>query len=236
MPVDSPTVANAETASNRTSRVGRLGQRQQDAASAEATRPTESSATVSAWRWTPVADAAVEGVDVGLAAHLGVDDEEEQDEGGDLDAAGGAGGAAADEHQHVGAQQGAVAHLAVVEAVEAGGARHHRLEEARQQPPRRAQRAQGARVGPLAGGDEDGPSDQQDDGDADGHLGVQAPPPGRRRWRRSSNSTGKPRPPTMTATAIGRQIHGSVTNPIRLSVYSAKPALLNAETAWKTPR
>ena len=39
----------------------------------------------------------------------------------------------------------------------------------------------------------------------------------------------------MTAAAIGRQIQRSVTKPIRLSVYSAKPALLNAETAWKTP-
>ncbi len=31
----------------------------------------------------------------------------------------------------------------------------------------------------------------------------------------------------MTAAAIGRQMNGSSTNPIRLSLYSAKPALLN---------
>ena len=40
----------------------------------------------------------------------------------------------------------------------------------------------------------------------------------------------------ITATAIGRQIHGSVANPIRLSEYNANPALLNADTAWNTPR
>jgi hypothetical protein len=41
---------------------------------------------------------------------------------------------------------------------------------------------------------------------------------GRRKWRRSSNSTGKPSPPKTTAPAIGRQIHGSVTKGTRLSL------------------
>jgi hypothetical protein len=58
---------------------------------------------------------------------------------------------------------------------------------------------------------------------------------GRRAFRTSSNSTGKPTPPAMTATVIGRQIHQSPTNPTRLSLNRAKPALLKAETAWKTP-
>ena len=43
-------------------------------------------------------------------------------------------------------------------------------------------------------------------------------------------------PPTITDAAIGRQIHGSVANRTRLSGHRAKPALLNAETEWKTPR
>ena len=58
---------------------------------------------------------------------------------------------------------------------------------------------------------------------------------GVRQLRRSSNSTGNPRPPAMTATRSGGRSTASSTKPIRLSVYSAKPALLNAETAWKTP-
>lgn len=54
--------------------------------------------------------------------------------------------------------------------------------------------------------------------------------------RPSSNSTGNPTPPTRVATASGPQIHGSAANGIRFSVNSAKPALLNADTAWNTPR
>ena len=53
--------------------------------------------------------------------------------------------------------------------------------------------------------------------------------------RASSNSTGKPMLPAITPRVSGRQIHGSLTKPIRLSLKSAKPALLNACTAWKTP-
>ena len=34
---------------------------------------------------------------------------------------------------------------------------------------------------------------------------------------------------------IGITINGSTTNPIRLSEYVEKPALLNADTAWKSP-
>ncbi len=60
-----------------------------------------------------------------------------------------------------------------------------------------------------------------------------------RGWRQawaSSNTTGKPSPPTMQANAIVRQIQGSDTNRTRLSGQRAKPALLNAVTAWKAPR
>ncbi len=39
----------------------------------------------------------------------------------------------------------------------------------------------------------------------------------------------------ITAAAIGRQIQGSPTKPIRLSEYKAKPALLKDEMEWKTP-
>ena len=43
-------------------------------------------------------------------------------------------------------------------------------------------------------------------------------------------------PPMIDPTASGRQIHGSVAKQIMLSENSAKPALLNADTEWKTPR
>ncbi len=59
---------------------------------------------------------------------------------------------------------------------------------------------------------------------------------GRRQVRSSSKTTGKPSPPTITASAIVTQIQGSVTYRIRLSGHRAKPALLNADTAWKAPR
>ncbi len=39
----------------------------------------------------------------------------------------------------------------------------------------------------------------------------------------------------MIAAQIGRQISGSVANEMRLSLKSAKPALLNDDTAWNTP-
>lgn len=54
--------------------------------------------------------------------------------------------------------------------------------------------------------------------------------------RLSAKSTGNPIPPSTTATIMGRQIHGSVANLTMLLLKSANPALLNAETAWNTPR
>ena len=51
----------------------------------------------------------------------------------------------------------------------------------------------------------------------------------------SSKITGNPRPPTITAPATVSMIHASPTKPVKLSEYSPKPALLNAEIAWKTP-
>ncbi len=58
---------------------------------------------------------------------------------------------------------------------------------------------------------------------------------GVRQARRSSNSTGKPRPPAMTRTQMTPLTIGSVANPMRLLLYREKPALLNAETAWNSP-
>src|SRR5690606_12467085 len=58
---------------------------------------------------------------------------------------------------------------------------------------------------------------------------------GRQRARVSSRITGNPMPPTITAAVTGREIHGSVTKPERLSLNSANPALLNADTAWNAP-
>ena len=54
--------------------------------------------------------------------------------------------------------------------------------------------------------------------------------------RQSSSQTGNPMPPAMMASATVTQIHPSVANGVRLSVHSAKPALLNAVMEWKTPR
>ena len=42
-------------------------------------------------------------------------------------------------------------------------------------------------------------------------------------------------PPAMIAAQIGNMIQASATNPMRLSLYSANPALLNAEIEWNTP-
>jgi hypothetical protein len=54
--------------------------------------------------------------------------------------------------------------------------------------------------------------------------------------RQSSSQTGKPIPPAMIARATVTQIQPSVANGVRLSVQSAKPALLNAVIEWNTPR
>ena len=40
----------------------------------------------------------------------------------------------------------------------------------------------------------------------------------------------------MTAAQMVRLIHGSATYRMRLSAFSANPALLNAEIAWNTPK
>ena len=39
----------------------------------------------------------------------------------------------------------------------------------------------------------------------------------------------------MMATQMGNMIQASSTKPMRLLLYRAKPALLNAEIEWKTP-
>ena len=58
---------------------------------------------------------------------------------------------------------------------------------------------------------------------------------GVRHARQSSNRTGKPSPPATTSAHSTKPTIGSVAKPIMLSVNSAKPALLKADTAWKTP-
>src|SRR4051812_22240129 len=58
---------------------------------------------------------------------------------------------------------------------------------------------------------------------------------GLRHSRYSSSTTGKPRPPRMTATATVPQIHGSPTKRVKLSEYNVVPALLKALTAWNVP-
>jgi hypothetical protein len=47
--------------------------------------------------------------------------------------------------------------------------------------------------------------------------------------------TGNPSPPATTAAQMGTMIQGSSARPTRLSLYSEKPALLKAETAWNVP-
>ncbi len=46
----------------------------------------------------------------------------------------------------------------------------------------------------------------------------------------------EPDPADDRAVAIGKQIHGSVANGIRLSMNGVEPALSNTGTAWNTPR
>ena len=57
----------------------------------------------------------------------------------------------------------------------------------------------------------------------------------RARSRNTSKSTGKPSPPRMTATSIGRHTHGSDTKGTSPLGKSEKPALLNEDTAWNPP-
>ncbi len=47
--------------------------------------------------------------------------------------------------------------------------------------------------------------------------------------------TGNPSPPPMIARQMGTMIQGSSAKPMRLSLYSANPALLKDETAWNAP-
>ena len=99
MPVERPTVAKAEVASNSACS-NRTGPAVAMRASVPtATRATPSRATVRACRCTVLGDAPPSDHDVRLAPDLGPDDVGEQQERGHLDAAGGAGAAAADEHQ-----------------------------------------------------------------------------------------------------------------------------------------
>ena len=124
MPVDRPTVANAETTSNSTASSPNGGHRQQGERGSHRPGRRRSSATVSAWRWIAGRQPAAEHVHGGFAADLGQDHERQHREGGDLDAAGGARAAAADEHQHVGDRAAWRRRTrADVEAVEARGAR-----------------------------------------------------------------------------------------------------------------
>ena len=57
----------------------------------------------------------------------------------------------------------------------------------------------------------------------------------RRPWTEKARSTGNPSPPKMTAREIAILMNQSFTNCIKLSLYSAKPALFQAEILWNTP-
>ena len=57
----------------------------------------------------------------------------------------------------------------------------------------------------------------------------------RARSRKISNRTGKPRPPRITAASMGRHTHGSATKGVSPRGNRENPALLNDDTAWKTP-
>ena len=126
--------------------------------------------------------------------------------------------------------------VAGVDAVEAGGARLDALEDAGDELAADAQRPEGARVAstPAAG---TSPCRRRAGRRSSSAtiLVCSVQRRGVRHARRSSNSTGKPRPPATTSTHRVRLMTGSVAKPMRLSLNSAKPALLNADTAWKTP-
>ena len=179
-------------------------------------------------------ESLAEDVHGALAAQLGRHDEEQHRERGDLDAARGAGRTAADEHQHVHAEPRLVAHQPDVDGVESGGARLHRVEEADQDARCRVVRAERLGVRPLEAPDEHRAADEQQRRSPRARSSCSCSSAAdRRNSLRSCMMTGNPRPPRMIAAHIGRQIHGSVAKPIRLSLYSAKPALLNDDTEWK---
>ena len=182
-------------------------------------------------------DPAPERIHLGLTANLGPYHQDEEGEGGHLDASSGGGAAGADEHQHVGGEQGVLFHRGVVERVEARRAWLDALEEAREQlaSGRRAARASPAlfHSKPSTAAV---PNVSRKAVIEKRELRVQRPAPRGERSRPSSSQTGKPMPPAMIAKQIVTEIQPSVTNWTRLSLQSAKPALLKEVTAWKIPR
>ena len=161
-------------------------------------------------------------------------------ERGHLDAAGGAGGLPPPMNISTSVPSSVPSFIgAVVEAVEARGARHHGLEEPGQQPgrPRRAP-PRVPRVAPLAGGDERPcPARSSAPRSPTSVILVCSAPPARRRSCAAQLEEHREPEPAQDHRHRDRQADpGSVANRIRLSEYSANPALLKAETAWKTPR
>ena len=126
---------------------------------------------------------------------------------------------------------------AVVDRVEAGRSRRHALEEAGEKLARGVERAERLGVPPLEDEHRAEADDEQQAGHEQRQLRVQRPAPRPSTIsRRSSSQTGKPSPPAMIAKRDRERDPAVRDEPIRLSLQSAKPALLNAVTAVEDPR
>ena len=174
IPVERPTVPNAESASKSvwesvSSRVRHQRQRA-DHDRTEGDRGDCERLPLGVG-WEP----AREGRHVRVAAHLGPHHEREEGQRRHLDAASGRRAPRSDEHEEVGDEERLQLHLAVVHRVEARRAGRHSLEEASEELPADPERAEGSRVPPLEGEHRARPADDQDCGHEQGQLRVQAP-------------------------------------------------------------
>ena len=148
MPVESPTVPNAEADSKMLCET--LASLTETSTSVQVA--TATSAIRAHRKRLPLrggADPAAEDVDLRVSPDLGPDHEHEQGERRHLDPAARRGAPGTDEHEHVLEQQGRFVHLRVVDGVEARRAWLHPLEEGRQQLSRRVERPERAGVSPL---------------------------------------------------------------------------------------
>src|SRR5690606_15651641 len=122
-------------------------------------------------------DATPEQGDVGVAAQLAPDHEGEHGGGRHLDAAGGGAAAPADEHQRLRDEPALLAHRAVVERVEPGGAGRDAGEQAVEHRAAGVHGAERGGVGPLEGPDGEPADEDQAERGGDGQLGVEVPAP-----------------------------------------------------------
>ena len=120
--------------------------------------------------------------------------------------------------------------------VEAGGARRDRLEVGRQHASRRTA-GRPACAGCSTRAPAAAPCRRRAGRPWRRARAACAPTASRLRRRRDSSSahTKKPRPPAMMSDVMTRLTTTSPRHDIRLSLHSAKPALLKADTAWKRP-